>query len=190
MLKKIASLTLIAALAGTLGACAPEERGGGAGTVGERETPAERAAEMPTEQWGTTLVGDQRGLAQMYSRAAWAQANLAAGQWEQAGEDLEAIEGEIRDMQEDENVPAQVRDQVVALQPMIDQTAQHILNKDEQALSSAGDLVEHFSTVMSHNAVTAWMREGGEMGGGAGTGLDMENRNEGLMEDHNERVVE
>lgn len=194
MLKRFASLTLAAALVGTLGACAPEREieGGGAGTVAEQQTegrtPAEQAAAQDALAWGTTLTGDKRTMAEAVARTGWMQANLAAHEWEQAGEDLADIEDMLIRLSDDPDVPAAVQQQLATVDPMIKELGAQLLNRDQASVQTAHELSSKMAGLLTDQQVMAWMGEDAPVGGGAGEGvIDRENRG---MEDQNEGVME
>lgn len=180
MLKKFASLTVAAVLAGTLGACAPERdiEGGGAGMVREGQmegrTPAERAAAQDALDWGTNLTGDKRTMAKAVARTGWMQANLAAQEWEQAGEDLADIEDMLIRLSDDPDVPANVRERLSVVGGTIDQLGNQLTQRDAAAIQTAQKLSSDMAGLMADQAVVAWLSEGGAVGGGAGAGMEVE----------------
>ena len=167
MLKKFIPMALAATMIGLVGCAQPGERveGGGAG---EGRTPAEQAAAQESVAWGTSLTGDKRTLAEAATRVSWMQANIAANEWEQAGEDLADIEDKIVRLSDDPDVPAAVKQELATFQPMIDKAGQQLVAHDAAAHQTAMQLSDKFGSLMSHTQVAAWFSEG--QGGGAGVG--------------------
>lgn len=169
MLKKILPLALAAGMIGFTGCAEPGERVAGGG-AGEGRTAAEQAAAQEAVNWGTTLTGDKRTLAESVARLGWLQANLAARQWEQAGEDLADIEDNLARLADDPDVPANVKQELAGFQPMITEMGQQLLSKDAMAIQTAAKISDRFDGLMANQMVVAWLSEGQTTGGGAGQG--------------------
>lgn len=202
MLKKFAPMALAAAVAVTLAGCPGNtdraDVGGGGGTETERNTNVAENRDMNNTatrdnenhlalNWGSNLDGEKRDIAEGFTRAAWVQSNLAAGEWDQAREDLDQVQEHIQDLSNHEDIPMVVRNQITEIRPLVTQLSEQINSRDRNALTTSNQLVDRFSTFMNDRNTIAWMSErNGNQGGGAGTGT-MDDRNQrGTMDDRSQ----
>lgn len=177
------ALAIAAAMAG----CAPEDRGGGGGTntVQDQAQGADQGRDTMAadEQRGyedratageklranltTDLTGAARDYAEAYARAPWVHANLAAGDWERADDDLQFISDQIADLRQDNAVSTAVKGKIAAITPLITQLDGQIGKKDTRAMHTASVLVSRMGQVIADKQVMAWFGAH-PMGGGAG----------------------
>lgn len=143
-----------------------ENRGGGGGgrTANQvdaqdqnTKSNAERAGEQVGLRFGSNLTGDKRHLAEALARTAWVQANVAAHEWDQAGEDLAVVEDRVQDLAKGDAVPAALKGKIASLPGAISQLGRQILAHDPAALVGASALVDQVSGLMNDPAVVAWM---------------------------------
>ncbi|MFP5504519.1 MAG: hypothetical protein ACLGIN_18695 [Candidatus Sericytochromatia bacterium] len=134
--------------------------GGGAGEVLNPDIvdDAQRTARRLALTVASGLTGDQRNYAEAYTRAAWVHTQLAVGEWEQAGEDLERVVAELSDLNRSEEVPAAVRQQIAPLIKRTETLGNLISRQDKQALVEANRLIASLNRLTSQEAVTAWLR--------------------------------
>jgi hypothetical protein len=180
MLNKAIPVVLSAALMVGLAGCADnreEVQGGGGGgmTTTQRDgggagmnapdRATERAATQRADNWGTNLTDDKRNFAQAYVRAPWVHANLLAGEWEQAGEDLQYIRDTMTDLRRSQNIPVAVRNELNTLDRSVTTLANQITRHDRAAVQGASNLVSSMNRLANDRSVVAWM---GPAGGGAG----------------------
>ena len=189
--KKI-SMALMAAAAIALAGCdTREEAGGGGGAANRAQDDAQGADRgrdvMATDEkkgyedrapmgekvranLTTDLTGAARDYAEAYARAPWVHANLAAGDWERADDDLQFISDQIADLQQDRNVTAAIKAKFNAVKPLIAQLDGQIGAKNPQAIQNASMLVNKMGALVADRQVLAWFGAH-PTGGGAGSGM-------------------
>ena len=64
------------------------------------------------------LTGAARDYAEAYARAPWVHANLAAGDWERADDDLQFISDQIADLQQDKKLDAGIKAKLNTVKPL------------------------------------------------------------------------
>ncbi len=118
----------------------------------------------------TDLTGGARDYAEAYARAPWVHANLAAGDWERADDDLQFISDQIADLQQDKNVTATIKQKLATIKPMISLLDGQIGAKNPQAIHNASLLTTRMAQLVGDRQVLAWFGAH-PMGGGAGAGM-------------------
>lgn len=117
----------------------------------------------------TDLTGAARDYAEAYARAPWVHANLAAGDWERADDDLQFISDQLADLQQDRNVSAAIKAKINALKPTIAQLDKEIGAKNTAAIQNASVLTSKMAQLVGDKQVLAWFGAH-PTGGGAGMG--------------------
>lgn len=118
----------------------------------------------------TDLVGNAREFAGAYARAPWVHANLAAGDWERADDDLAYISDQLADLLKDDDLEARIKQRIDDVQPLIAKLDGQIGAKNQGARVTAHQLVNKFAEISNDRNVVAWMGEKERRGGGAGMG--------------------
>lgn len=115
------------------------------------------------------LTGSARDYAEAYARAPWVHANLAAGDWERADDDLQFISKQIADLQKDKKLDPSIKRKLDTIKPMISLLDGQIGAKNQQAVHNARLLVDRMGRLVDDRQVLAWFGAH-PLGGGAGTG--------------------
>lgn len=192
MTKRFFTMALALATLGALFGCAPNNEdtgGGGGGTTAERterttERTVDRTVNRPagntwwdqaTANMSNDLSTEGRDFAEAYTRVPWIHANLAAGDWERALDDLQFVRNQMLDLERDNDVSANIKNKMKSLRPMIGSLEQKILKHDKTAIQDTQRLLMAFSNAVNDPAVLAWMGDR-TRGGGAGAGDTRNNR--------------
>lgn len=165
MIKRV----LTAAMAvGMLAGCPDDTTAGGGGGVENQRTGVDSTVDVGDQLWANLsrdLVGNQRDYAQAYTRATWVHAQLSAGDWERANDDLNALQGNVEAVMEADDVPQQAKNWINQLTPTIETLQTQINDRDRAALNTASELVSSFNNTTNALVAAGWL---GERGGGAG----------------------
>ncbi|MNS23385.1 hypothetical protein D3C72_551970 [compost metagenome] len=176
---KVMGMSLAALLVAGLAGCADnnrdEARGGGGGATHTERAAADQRADRNGNDMGdqlranlsTDLTTEGRDFAEAYARMPWVHANIAAGDWERALDDLKFVSKQIDDLNRDNDVSAPIKAKIVTLKPMVAQLSQQIQKHDKAALQTSATVLNRFAAVTNDAQVLAWMGDRTK-GGGAG----------------------
>lgn len=177
MTNKLMRLTLAALLTAGLAGCADnrdEAQGGGGGDHRDRAAADQRSQQNGNDMGdqlranlSTDLTTEGRDFAEAYARMPWVHANLAAGDWERADDDLKFISKQLDDLNRDNDVSAAIKAKIVTLKPMVAQLGQQIQKHDKAALKTSATVLNRFAAVTNDAQILAWMGDR-TRGGGAG----------------------
>lgn len=185
MLKRFMPLALAIAVTGAAG-CADDRReaagGGGGATTTQQQQQQERRVATGDDWWdqasanlSNDLSTEGRDFAEAYTRAPWVHANLAAGDWERALDDLQFIRDQLNDLNRDNDVTPAIKGKIATLMPLVKTLDSQIQKHDKASIQSASRLVTAFTAVTNDSAVLAWMGDR-TRGGGAGRGDDIKHK--------------
>jgi hypothetical protein len=147
-------LVAIASLSG----CPRGTPEGGGGGGGPTMSPEQR----------TRIHGDQLAFASAYARVPWVVANLGAGDWHRALQDVVYVQDQIVRLKRSATVTARPRLTVAELQPKTDELALLVQRHDPAAMPLAASLVDDFTRAAVELSSSGWIAAG--WGGGAGAG--------------------
>lgn len=120
------------------------------------------------------LKGDDRMLADAYSRAAILHTHVIAGDWKAAEREVKHISGDLDKLSKRKELNAAVKTRVGQLAGMVRQLDTQIRAHDNQAITTARDLVARFGSDLTQLASEGAL---GTSGGGAGTTPKHKNMN-------------
>ena len=169
-------VTLAALMVAGLAGCAnSNDQGGGGGDAKTHRAVADDhsqkngndAGDQLRANMSTDLTTEGRDFAEAYARMPWVHANLAAGDWERALDDLQFISKQIDDLHRDNDVNSAIKAKIETVKPLIATLTQQIQKHDQASLHTSVMLLDKFAAVTNDKAVLAWMGDRTK-GGGAG----------------------
>jgi hypothetical protein len=164
MTNRFLRVALVVALAGSLAACNNNNRGGGGGgNAGSGRTTTEQAKSNMAMH--TMLRSDGKELADAYAHVPWIHANLAAGDWERALDDLQTVQKKLDAIKNDKHINATVKAKIEAVKPQMAILTTQIQKHDKTATRTTVVLLEQFAKTMNDPVILTWI---GPKGGGAG----------------------
>jgi hypothetical protein len=190
MNKRFFAWALAIATIGAVLGCAPDndrDTGANGGGGGQTAMQQERQRQMnqqsqqsqrntnntwwdqATANMSNDLSTEGRDFAEAYTRVPWIHANLAAGDWERALDDLHFVRDQLRDLERDNDVSADIKAKFVGLRPMVASLDKKIQAHDKTAMQDTQRMLMVFANAVNDPKILAWMGDQ-TRGGGAGMG--------------------
>lgn len=104
------------------------------------------------------LVPDDQGFQDAYTHAPQLHADVAAGRWERALDELTYIDRQINTIEHAEDVSPRLKRHIALVRPMIKRLAGQIRQKDATSIHTARALVGAFAAITNDPDMRTWMR--------------------------------
>jgi hypothetical protein len=177
MRQQLMGLALASVMAFGMAGCANnnDQGGGGGGDAKTQRAKADNMSQKNGNDMGdqlranltTDLTTEGRDFAEAYARMPWVHANLAAGDWERALDDLQFVNKQLDDLHGDRDISAAIKGKIAGVKPMVAQLMMQIQKHDKASLQTSVKVLDRFAMLTNDPLLLAWIGDRTK-GGGAG----------------------